>query len=35
VFDLCGIKEELPDSCIAPGLCSSCEDKLKNVDIKL
>lgn len=35
VFDMCGIKDELPDSCITPGLCRSCEEKLKNVDEKL
>lgn len=35
VFDMCGIKDELPASCLAPGLCHSCEGKLKNVDVEL
>lgn len=35
IFDMCGIKEELPDSCIIPILCDSCKKKLENVDISL
>lgn len=35
VYDMCGIKDELPDSCITPGLCSHCENELKNVDLNL
>ena len=32
IFDMCGIKEELPDSCLKPVLCNSCKNKLKNID---
>lgn len=35
VYDMCGIKDELPDACITPGLCSRCENELKNVDQEL
>ena len=35
IFDMCGIKDELPDSCITPTLCNSCKNKLENVDVGL
>ena len=35
VFDMCGLKEEMVDSCIEPILCTSCKKQLENVDENL